>query len=339
MDSRAEFGYPAGLMSNCPGSTKPALIPKSQLKYLSFVVQGNGRTRQKYSYWNAKNIAKDPRINFKRKTLLVAIGYLDSPNLPISAMFANEYEERGYNVILVDYQRFATVHYHLATRLMRPVGMHVAEVLVQLTQNGLDPSKLELLGFSLGCHTASFIARHYQTMTGRNISTLTALEPSGPCFRNLGPNDRLDASNADFVQVIHTNIDGYGMATPMGHIDFYVNGGEYQPSDIGFYPCTTTCSHFRILPLWVSAIKNPKKFIGMKCKDIQQARDSDCYSNVPLETIVMGLGIDRSKRGIFYLATSKEYPYYLGAKGLKPEYVYWKTLTDINDGDEVEIYT
>uniref|UniRef100_A0A2A4JGD3 Lipase domain-containing protein n=1 Tax=Heliothis virescens TaxID=7102 RepID=A0A2A4JGD3_HELVI len=202
----------------CPGSTKPALIPKGQLKYLSFVVQGNGRTRQKYSYWNARNIASDPRINFDRKTLLVAIGYLDSPNLPISAMFANEYEDRGYNVILVDNQRFATVHYHLATRLMRPVGKHVAEVLVQLMQYGLDPARLEILGFSLGCHTASFIAKHFQTMTGRNISTISALEPSGPCFRRLGPKYRLDASDAEFVQVIHTNIDGYGMATPMENI-------------------------------------------------------------------------------------------------------------------------
>ncbi|KAJ8710523.1 hypothetical protein PYW08_009038 [Mythimna loreyi] len=338
-DHRAEFGYPAGLMSICPGSTKPAVIPKSQLKYLSFVVQGNGRSRQKYSYWNARNIAKDPRINFKRRTLLVAIGYLDSPNLPISAMFANDYEDRGYNVIIVDNQRFATVHYHLATRLMRPVGKHVAEVLVQLTQYGLDPSKLELLGFSLGCHTAGFIAKHFHTMTGRNISTIAALEPSGPCFRNLGPKDRLDASDADFVQVIHTNIDGYGMAAPMGHVDIYVNGGEYQPSDISIYPCTTTCSHFRVLPLWISALKNPRKFIGLKCKDIQQARDSACYSNLPIDTVVMGLGIDKRKRGIFYLATTMEYPFYLGAKGLKEENVYWKKLTDVNSGDETEIYT
>ncbi|KAH9632666.1 hypothetical protein HF086_008493 [Spodoptera exigua] len=290
--NRTALGYPAGLMSICPGSTKPATIPKSQLKYLSFVVQGNGRSRYKYSYWNAKNIANDPRINFKR-----------------------------------------------ATRLMRPVGKHVAEVLAQLTQYGLDPSTLEILGFSLGCHTAGFIAKHFQTFTGRNISSITALEPSGPCFRYLGPKDRLDASDADFVQVIHTNIDGYGMATPMGHVDIYVNGGEYQPSDISIYPCTTTCSHFRILPIWISALKNPRKFIAMKCRDIQQARDAQCYGNVPLETLVMGLGIDRRKTGIFYLATSMEYPFYLGTKGLKEEYVYWKRMTNINSGNESEIYT
>lgn len=69
---------------------------------------------------------------------------------------------------------------------MRPVGRHVAEVLAQLTADGLDPSKLELIGFSLGGQTVSFIAKNFQQITGRNVSKITSLEPSGPCFRNLG---------------------------------------------------------------------------------------------------------------------------------------------------------
>ncbi|XP_038218280.1 pancreatic lipase-related protein 2-like [Zerene cesonia] len=337
-DPRAEIGYPKGLMSVCPGSTKPASIPRSQLRYLHFVVQGNG-SRQKYTYWTAKNIAKDPRIDFQRKTIVVAIGYLDSTNFPISSLLTNEYIARGYNVILIDNQRFATVHYFLATRLMRPVGKHVAEVLVELSKFGLDPSKLELLGFSLGGQTVSYIARNYQQFTGRNISRITALEPAGPCFRTLKSTERLDASNADFVQVIHTNIDGYGMANRMGHVDFYVNGGEFQPADINFFPCTATCSHFRVLALWAMAMKNPTKFIAIKCKNIQEARDEKCYDKVPLVTNVMGPEIDLNKQGVFYLATSKSYPFYLGEDGVKPEFAAWKSISNINEGNDTEIYT
>lgn len=222
---------------------------------------------------------------------------------------------------------------------MRPVGKHVAEVLAELTKSGLDPSKLELLGFSLGGHTVSFIGRNFQQLTGRNISKITSLEPSGPCFRNLGPGDRLDASNADYVEVIHTNIDGFGMGARMGHVDFYINGGEYQPSDLNLYPCTTTCSHFRVLTIWLSALKNPRKFLAIKCNSIQQARDSNCYQNVPIVTNYLGLNVDRSKGGIFYLATDKNYPYYLGVKGLRPEYVYWRRITNVNDENNTEIYT
>ncbi|CAG9793068.1 unnamed protein product [Diatraea saccharalis] len=338
-DPRSEQGYPTGLMSVCPGSTKPARIPRSQLKYLLFVVQGLGQSRKKYTYWAARSIAKDPRINFQRKTLLLALGYLDSTNFPISSMLANEYEARDYNVIMVDYQRFATVHYYLASRLMRPVGKHIAEVLTQLTELGLNASKIELLGFSLGGQTVSYIAKNFQRFTGRNISKITALEPSGPCFRTLAPNDRLDASNADFVEVIHTNIDGYGMAARMGHVDIFVNGGEYQPSELLLYPCTSTCSHFRVLALWVSALKNPGKFIAIKCDSIQQARDAKCYERLPTETNLMGLKTNRSNHGIFYLSTSKGYPYYLGPNGLNSEYASWKQISYVNDNDDDEIYT
>ncbi|XP_068625229.1 lipase member H-A-like [Battus philenor] len=337
-DRRSEEGYPRGFMSVCPGSTKPITIPRSQLKHLFFVVQGKGGRKQKYTYWNAKKIATDPMVDFSRKTIIVAIGYLDSTSFPISAVFAREYEARNYNVILVDNQRFATVHYYLASRLMRPVGFHVAEVLADLTQSGLDPSKLEILGFSLGAHTASYIAKNYQILTGRNISRIYALEPAGPCFRDLEKDDRLDSSNADFVQVIHTNIDTFGMATAMGHVDFYVNGGEYQPSDINLFPCTGTCSHFKVLTLWLSALKNPSKFIAIKCNSIQQARDAKCYDKVPMETNLMGPDVDVSKPGIYYLSTSKYYPYYLEKNGLKEEYVFWRTISDINDLVGTEVY-
>ncbi|XP_041978410.1 lipase member H-A-like [Aricia agestis] len=332
---REDEGYPSGFMSVCPGSTFPAAIPRSQLRYLYFVVQGQGRSRARYSYWTAGEIASDPRIDFTRRTVVVAIGYLDSTNFPISALFANQYEELGYNVILVDNQRFATVLYYLAARLMRPVGKHVAEVLVELTRSGLDPGKLELVGFSLGGQTISYIAKNYRQMTGRNVSRLIALEPAGPCFRTLGPGDRLDASDADFVQVIHTNIDGYGMPTRMGHVDIYVNGGEYQPGDLTILPCTSTCSHFRVLWLWVSALKHPNKFLALRCNSIQDARDSQCYGE-PQVVNLMGNKVEVKIHGVFYLATTHTYPFYLGKKGLKQEYVWWRR---IDAGNDTVVYT
>lgn len=41
---------------------------------------------------------------------------------------------------------------------------------------------------------------------------------------------RLNAADADFVDIVHTNGHLYGSPGPMGHVDFFPNGGgPYQP--------------------------------------------------------------------------------------------------------------
>ena len=60
------------------------------------------------------------------------------------------------------------------------------------------------------------------------------LDPAGPGFHGTPPDGRLAATDAMFIDVIHTDISdarrwGMGLAEPMGHVDFYVNGGGPQP--------------------------------------------------------------------------------------------------------------
>ena len=60
------------------------------------------------------------------------------------------------------------------------------------------------------------------------------LDPAGPFFSLNDTETRLDASDGDFVDVIHTNggtLTGneLGFLPPIGHIDFYPNGGQFQP--------------------------------------------------------------------------------------------------------------
>lgn len=213
---------------------------------------------------------------------------------------------------------------------MRAIGKHAADMLVTLSMYGLDPKKLELLGLSLGAHTASFIAKNYKLKTGIKISRITGLDPSGPCFRNLGPEDRLDKSDVDFVDVIDTNIDGYGMAAPVGHVNFYVNGGEYQPGDVFWIPCDVLCSHIRSYSLWIAALQNPNSFVALKCDSVQEARNKECFDKYPIVTNILGLNTDRNVQGIFYLATHNNYPYFMGLKGLKKENEFFDSKLNLS---------
>lgn len=70
------------------------------------------------------------------------------------------------------------------------------------------------------------------------------MDPAGPKFC-VGEEKRLDKSDAEFVDIIHTNDADYcsylfisllhltqaqfGFDTPIGHVDFYPNGGAEQP--------------------------------------------------------------------------------------------------------------
>lgn len=55
-----------------------------------------------------------------------------------------------------------------------------------------------------------------QVKSGK-VGFIVALDPAGFGFSLHYRENRLDKSNADYVQVIHTDIDKFGIAEPIGH--------------------------------------------------------------------------------------------------------------------------
>lgn len=67
----------------------------------------------------------------------------------------------------------------------------------------------------------------------------SALDPAYPGFEGPNARRRLNKTDARFVDVIHTNArfglnNAVGLETPLGHADFYPNGGSFQPGCFGF---------------------------------------------------------------------------------------------------------
>ena len=67
------------------------------------------------------------------------------------------------------------------------------------------------------------------------ILSSQGLDPAGPYFDgNTDPRFRLDPSDAEYVDVIHTDMHkrvglvGFGMRDEAGHADFFPNGGIDQ---------------------------------------------------------------------------------------------------------------
>lgn len=143
---------------------------------------------------------------------------------------------------------------------------------------------MHLIGHSLGAHTAGYAGERIP-----GLGRITGLDPAEPYFQGMGPSIRLDPSDAQFVDVIHTDgrsfflleMPGYGMSQSCGHIDFYPNNGKEQPgcalSQEGgtLIPLTLikdgieeasrvllACNHVRAIKLFIDSINGKCPYVG-----------------------------------------------------------------------------
>ncbi|NWU50712.1 LIPR3 protein, partial [Dromas ardeola] len=141
------------------------------------------------------------------------------------------------NCIAVDWKDGAKGTYISAVNNIRVIGAEVAyfiKTLQEIFRYFL--CKIHLIGHSLGAHTAGEAGRRIQ-----GIGRITGLDPAGPYFEGTPPEVRLDPSDANFVDVIHSNAAhfpaiGLGVYNTSGHLDFYPNGGTVMPGCTNLIP-------------------------------------------------------------------------------------------------------
>lgn len=63
----------------------------------------------------------------------------------------------------------------------------------------------------------------------REIFAITALDPAKPMFENKGPGGRVDKTDAQNVQAVHTCSGLLGLDISIGTSDFFANDGRHQP--------------------------------------------------------------------------------------------------------------
>ena len=56
----------------------------------------------------------------------------------------------------------------------------------------------------------------------------SGLDPAGPLFHLTDPQGKIYRTDAEVVDVIHTNGGFLGELTPLGTVDFFVDGGRSQ---------------------------------------------------------------------------------------------------------------
>ncbi|KAL0880769.1 hypothetical protein ABMA27_001970 [Loxostege sticticalis] len=222
--------------------------------------------------------------------------------------FLNMYD---INVITVDWSELAdNPVYPWSAFSTRYVGKYLARVINSLRKSyGADNGTVHLIGHSLGAQIMGYAGMY----SDGTIDRITGLDPARPLFEIplMEPNYRLDTSDADFVDIIHTCGGIYGYKNSHGHADFYPNSGKpAQPGCEGVQQKLEACSHGRAHEFFLESIDSTTGFFAYPCENWKDFERGECRNDAAL----MGDPAMSDHRGDFYLHTNDNAKYAMGSE-------------------------
>ncbi|KAG7484357.1 hypothetical protein MATL_G00048290 [Megalops atlanticus] len=224
------------------------------------------------------NLTDTPFLNLTLPITFVIHGYRPTGNPPvwIGEIVEKLLTVRDMNVLVVDWNRgAANINYLSAVKNTRKTAEKITDFIQKMQENGASLSSIHMIGVSLGAHISGFVGTRF----GGKIGRITALDPAGPQFTGTPPEDRLDPTDAQFIDVLHTDMDALGFRAPLGHIDFYANGGADQPG------CPKTifsgkeyfvCDHQRSVFLFLCSLNKTCNITVYPCPSYNDFLDGKC---------------------------------------------------------------
>lgn len=291
--------------------------------------------------WKLDNWTLQSMGDWKKLLVVITHGFTGDINTPwLMPLVYAFLDNVDCNVIVADWRRGAEgPKYPTAAANTPMVGVEISMLLqkiIKATNCTLSPDNITLVGFSLGAHVVGFAGRHFYKKTTMKLDRIIGLDPAGALFE--GTKVSLSHRDAKYVDVIHTNggpIWTFKLAfsKPMGHVDFYPNGGSNQPN-CSIYPKinitvlktanssteallsileSMACSHYRAPELLKESLTNRNcNFTSYPCPEGWQ-NFKNCSERFKHNKTVIGLmgyySYTRQGKGVQYLKTNNATPY------------------------------
>ncbi|XP_055353169.1 pancreatic lipase-related protein 2-like [Paramacrobiotus metropolitanus] len=202
------------------------------------------------------------------------------------------------NYIFVDWSIGARPpNYWAASANTQVVGAQVAKLIAALnTHTGTTSDRFHIVGYSLGAHAAGFTGHRLVQYGHKRAGRITGLDPAGPIFEDGHSDAILSSGDADFVAGLHANgatltNGGFGLYKRVGDIDFYPNGGQYQPGcphaiwgalgnlltfNFGDMPESVKCNHHRVIELLTEALDPHCSHHSYACENWESFKEGQC---------------------------------------------------------------
>ncbi|KAK3913320.1 Inactive pancreatic lipase-related protein 1 [Frankliniella fusca] len=212
-------------------------------------------------------------FNSRRPTKVLVHGFGSNVNRTMMTTIKDAYlYAMDVNVVSVDWSPLSAVPWYPAARYnVDVVGARLAALLDWLATRGALPDQVHVVGHSLGAHVAAVAGANLRS---GKLSRISGLDPARPGFRDVEDQRRLDPSDAILVDVIHTTAGFLGLEQPIGHVDFYPNGGTMsQPGCIT--DIAGICSHEKAFKIFRDSISDVD-FPAVGCDSARDAMQGRC---------------------------------------------------------------
>ncbi|XP_074963134.1 phospholipase A1 member A isoform X5 [Phalacrocorax aristotelis] len=149
------------------------------------------------------------------------------------------------NVIAVDWVYGSTGAYPSAVENVTQLALSISQFISKLLALGVSGTSIHIIGVSLGAHVGGLVGHFHGGQLGR--------------------------------------ITDFGIRIPVGHIDYFVNGGKDQPGCPRFISAGykyLICDHMRAVHLYVSALKHSCPMMAFPCASHQEFLNGHCLDCV-----------------------------------------------------------
>uniref|UniRef100_A0A2K6C942 Phospholipase A1 member A n=1 Tax=Macaca nemestrina TaxID=9545 RepID=A0A2K6C942_MACNE len=163
------------------------------------------------------------------------------------------------NVIVVDWIYGSTGVYFLAVKNVIKLSLKICLFLNKLLVLGVSESSIHIIGVSLGAHVGGMVGQLFGGQLGQITGNIH------PC-----PSSRSAASQLPEAKKLmeFCLLSDFGIRIPVGHVDYFVNGGQDQPGCPTYFYAGYSyliCDHMRAVHLYISALENSCPLMAFPC--------------------------------------------------------------------------